>query len=165
VAPERIDLAKKYWLFKSEPGCFSIDDLAEEKDYVAHWDGVRNYQARNMLRDEIKKGDGVLFYHSGANPPGIAGSCVVVKSGYPDHTAWDPNSEHPDPKSTPENPIWYMVDIKLKDKARNILPLPLLKQVVGLEEMVVNQRGSRLSIQPVRPDEWRIIMGLLQGMK
>ena len=104
----------KYWLMKTEPGSYSIQDLAAEPKQTTYWDGVRNYQARNLLRDEIKKGDLVLIYHSNANPPAVAGVATVVKEGYPDHTAWDASDKHYDPKSSPENPRWYMVDIKLK---------------------------------------------------
>ena len=146
-------MPKRYWLFKSEPGCFSVDHLKSQPNQTTHWDGVRNYQARNMLRDDISKGDGVLFYHSNAKVLGIAGICEVAHSGYADHTALDPNSEHPDPKASKENPIWYMVDVKLKRKLVQILPLTTLKTVSGLEEMVLLQRGSRLSIQPVTARE------------
>ena len=102
-------MARRYWLFKSEPTAYSYDDLVG--DVVAEWDGVRNYQARNMLRDEIKEGDGVLFYHSSIKPTAVIGTAKVVRNGYADHTAWDPTSQHPDPKSTPDSSIWYMVDI------------------------------------------------------
>ena len=99
-----------YWLFKSEPNTYSYDDLV--RDGTSEWDGVRNFQARNFLRDEIKEGDGVLFYYSNAKPLVIVGTAVVTRSGYPDSTAWDPDSDHPDPKSTPDKPLWYMVDIQ-----------------------------------------------------
>ena len=151
-------MAKKYWLFKSEPSCYSMDDLQAFPKKTDHWDGVRNYQARNMLRDEIKKGDEVFFYHSNAKPMGIAGICTVVKSGYPDFTAQDPNSEHPDPKHTDIKPIWYMVDVKFKKKFKEVLTLKELKETIGLESMVLTQRGSRLSIQPVTEKEWQIIL-------
>ena len=151
-------MAKRYWLFKSEPGCYSIDDLKNSKNSTGHWDGVRNYQARNMLRDEIKKDDEVFFYYSNAKPMGIAGICTVVKEGYPDHTAEDPNSEHPDPKHTKNNPIWYMVDVKFKEKFQDIVTLKEIKETSGLEEMVLTQQGSRLSIQPVKKKEWDIIL-------
>lgn len=150
-------MPKKYWLFKTEAGCFSIDDLASRPNQTEPWDGVRNYQARNMLRDEIKKGDEVFFYHSSSKPTGIAGICTIVKSGYPDHTALDPKEMHYDPKATKDNPIWYMVDVKFKKKFKEIVTIQELKQIPGLEGMVVNQRGSRLSIQPVTKEEWQII--------
>ncbi|MDF1545557.1 MAG: EVE domain-containing protein [bacterium] len=153
-------MAKRYWLFKSEPGCFSIHDLASEPRRTTSWDGVRNYQARNMLRDEIKKGDGVFFYNSNCKLIGIAGICEVVKEGYPDHTAMDPDGQHFDPKVSKENPIWYMVDVKLKEIFGEVIPLTRLKETAGLENMVVTQRGSRLSIQPVTAKEWKIITSM-----
>ncbi len=153
-------MANKYWLFKSEPSCFSMDDLKAMPKSTDHWDGVRNYQARNLLRDDIKKGDEVFFYHSNAKPMGIAGICTVVKSGYPDHTAQDPNSDHPDPKHTDDKPLWYMVDVKFKKKFKDIIALKDLKEISGLNNMVLTQRGSRLSVQPVTSDEWKIIIAL-----
>ncbi len=153
-------MAKRYWLFKSEPGCFSIDDLANEPNQTAHWDGVRNYQARNMLRDDIKKGDELFFHNAGGNPAGIVGTCTVVRGGYPDHTAFDSQEQHFDPKATKGNPIWYMVDVKLKQRFDELLPLSLLKSTAGLENMMVCQRGSRLSIQPVTAEEWKIVLKL-----
>ena len=153
-------MAKKYWLFKSEPGCYSMDDLKNMPDSTDHWDGVRNYQARNMLRDDIKKGDEVFFYYSNAKPIGIAGIAKVVKNGYPDHTALGPNEQHFDPKASKEKPIWYMVDVKFVKKFKDVIPLSTLKQTPGLEAMVVCQRGSRLSIQPVTSEEWAIIIAM-----
>lgn len=155
-------MGKNCWLFKSEPGCYSIDDL--QRDGTTHWDGVRNYQARNMLRDDIRRGDKVLFYHSSTKPPGIAGLAEVVRAGYPDHTARDPESEHFDPRATEENPIWYMVDVDFVDKLPELIPLPDLKQEPGLENMMVTQRGSRLSIQPVTPDEWKVIQRMIKRL-
>jgi predicted RNA-binding protein with PUA-like domain len=156
-------MAKRYWLFKSEPDCFSIDDLKHEG--TSHWDGVRNYQARNILRDEIKRGDGVLFYHSGVQPPGVVGLAEVAKSGYPDHTAWDPESEHFDPKASEDNPIWYMVDVRFVRKLPEMLPLPQLKKEPGLEQMMVTQRGSRLSVQPVTSDEWKVVQRMIKWLR
>ncbi len=156
-------MAGRYWLFKSEPDCFSIDDLKNEPNQTTSWDGVRNYQARNLLRDEVKKGNGVLFYNSNTNPLGVVGTCEVVRSGYPDHTALDPSSQHPDPKATKDNPIWYMVDVKFKQKFSDIVTLKELKRTPGLEGMIVCQRGSRLSIQPVTPEEWNIVVKLGKG--
>jgi predicted RNA-binding protein with PUA-like domain len=150
--------ALRYWLVKSEPDVFSIDDLAKAKNATTYWDGVRNYQARNTLRDLMKVGDQVLFYHSNASPPAIAGLAKVVKEGYPDHTAWDPKSDHYDPKSTKENPIWYMIDIQWVRTFSRPLPLPELKEVAALKEMVLVQKGSRLSVQPVRPNEFEWII-------
>ncbi|MFZ5979701.1 MAG: EVE domain-containing protein [Candidatus Zixiibacteriota bacterium] len=155
----------KYWLFKSEPETFSIDHLKSCPDGVSGWEGVRNYQARNMLRDEIKIGDEVLFYHSNARPSGIAGICRVVKNGYPDKTAFDPNSEYYDPKASPDNPRWYRVDVQFVSKLAEVIPLAVLKETPGLEKMMVTQKGSRLSIQPVKPDEWKIIKKLMRDYK
>lgn len=151
-------MAKKYWLFKSEPDCYSIDHLAALPNKIDHWDGVRNYQARNMLRDDIKKGDELFFYYSNSKPTGIAGVCTVVKSGYADYTALDPNEQHFDPKATKNNPIWYMVDVKFKRKFKNLLTLQEIKSTNGLDKMVLTQCGSRLSIQPVTEREWNIIL-------
>ncbi len=150
----------RFWLFKSEPSTFSFDDLLVAKGRRTHWDGVRNYQARNMLRDDIQKGDGVLFYHSNAKPMHIAGIAVVVKEGYPDHTAFDPDGQHFDAKSDPDNPAWYMVDIKAVARFDPPLTREELMQVKALSDMVLLQRGSRLSVQPVKPREWRAIVKL-----
>ena len=158
-------MAKQFWLFKSEPTCFSIDDLKNAPNRTDCWDGVRNYQARNMLRDDIKKGDEVLFYHSNAKPTGIAGVCRVVREGYPDITAQNPKSEHYVPAATPDNPIWYMVDVQFVSKLSEIIPLAVLKETPGLEKMVVTQRGSRLSIQPVSPAEWKVIAQLMKNYR
>ena len=152
--------ARRYWLFKSEPDVYSIDDLARASEQTTYWDGVRNYQARNSLRDDVQVGDGVLFYHSNADPLAIVGTARVVRAGYPDHTAWDAKSAHPDPKSTPENPIWYMVDIALETRFARPVERATLAGEKGLEQMVLLQRGSRLSIQPVTPDEWRAVLKL-----
>jgi len=152
--------ARRFWLFKSEPEVFSIDDLARAPQQTTFWDGVRNYQARNTLRDDVQVGDGVLFYHSNAEPLAVVGTARVVRAGYPDHTAWDPKSEHPDPGSTPENPVWYMVDIALETRFESPVERVTLARDKGLEKMVLLQRGSRLSIQPVTPDEWRAVLKL-----
>jgi predicted RNA-binding protein with PUA-like domain len=151
---------RRFWLFKSEPEVFSIDHLAGCPSQTTFWDGVRNYQARNMLRDEVRVGDGVLFYHSNAEPLAIVGLARVVRDGYPDHTAWDAKSAHPDPKSTPEKPIWYMVDIALETRFAQPVERTTLARTKGLEKMLLLQRGSRLSIQPVTSEEWRIVLKL-----
>lgn len=147
-----------YWLMKSEPSCFSLDDLERSPGGVAAWDGVRNFQARNLLRDEIRTGDGVLFYHSGGTAPAIVGLAEVVRDGYPDHTAQDPRGEHYDPKATPGKPIWYMVDVKFLIR----LPRPLTRADLSghpvLGVMAVMRRGNRLSVQPVTADEWRGVL-------
>lgn len=151
-------MAKRYWLLKTEPKSYSIDDL--ERDGTTFWSGVRNYQARNSMRDDMQPGDGVLFYHSSAEPPGIVGLAEVITKGYADHTALDPDDHHFDPKSTPDNPIWSMVDIQFVQKFSQPISLPQLKTISGLETMVVTQRGSRLSVQPVGQKEWEIITAI-----
>ncbi len=145
---------KRYWLIKSEPDVFSIDDLSKLKDQTTFWDGVRNYQARNYLRDEMKPGDGVLFYHSNCEPNNIAGICEVVKEGYPDHTQFDPSSKHFFPKSDPNNPAWYMVDIKFLKKFSHNITLDEIRQNPKLKGMKLIQRGNRLSVMPVTKEEW-----------
>ena len=156
-------MPRRYWLFKSEPGSFSIDDLAAEPEQTTVWDGVRNYQARNYLRDEVSVGDGVLFYHSNTDPPGIVGFCRVVRAGYPDPTAFDPRSKYFDPRSSPDRPRWYAVDVRLERRLAEMIPLARLKITPGLEDMLVCKRGTRLSIQPVADKEWRIITELARG--
>ena len=146
-----------YWLMKSEPTSYSFADLMSEPDRTAEWDGVRNYQARNFLRDEITEGDGVLFYHSSADPTGVVGTAVVVRSGYADHTAWDPGSDHPDPKSTPEKPIWYMVDIKGEAELPHVVTLAQMRATPALQECSLFTR-PRLSVHPITPEEWDIIL-------
>jgi len=153
-------VARRYWLFKSEPSAYSYDDLVN--DGVAEWDGVRNFQARNLLRDDIKEGDELLFYHSTAKPMAVIGTARVARGGYPDHTAWDPNSEHPDAKSTPDNPIWYMVDIQSQEKFEEPLTLEMLREVPELQDMMLLRRGSRLSVQPVTQEEWDAVLRLAQ---
>jgi predicted RNA-binding protein with PUA-like domain len=148
-------MPRRYWLFKSEPGSYSYNDLARDKR--AEWDGVRNFQARNHLRDDIKEGDGVLFYHSSTDPLAVVGTAVVARSGYPDHTAWNPKSDHPDPKSTPENPIWYMVDIRPDKRFRNPVTMEQMRAAPELKNMVLLKRG-RLSVQPVTEQEWKAIL-------
>ena len=148
----------RYWLFKTEPESFSIQDLAKAPRQTTCWDGVRNYQARNFLRDDIKEGDRVLFYHSQADPPAVVGTAVVVRDGYPDHTAWQKTNHHFDPKSTAEKPIWYMVDIRFEEIFPTPQPLDLLRTVPALEKMELLRRGSRLSVQPVTKGEFDTIV-------
>ena len=154
-------MAERYWLFKSEPNAYSFDDLMRDK--VAEWDGVRNFQVRNWLKDEIKIGDGVLFYHSTTPPIGVAGTARVVREGYPDHTAWDPKSEHPDSKSTPEKPIWYMVDIAPERKLDHIVTLEEMRMAPELADMVALKRGNRFSISPVTKEEFDTVVRLGTG--
>lgn len=148
----------KYWLFKSEPEQFSIDDLRESPEGTAHWDGIRNYQARNLIRDEIRQGDRVLFYHSNAKPPGVAGTARVVREAYPDHTAWDPTSEYYDKRSKRDDPTWFMVDVQFEEKFDTPLTLPELKEIEGLADMMVIRKGMRLSIQPVTRKEFDTVL-------
>ena len=147
-----------YWLFKSEPDAFSIDDLKAMKGRRDHWDGIRNYQARNLMRDEMKKGDLGFFYHSSCKVPGVVGVVEVVKEAYPDHTAPNPKEKYYDPKSSEENPRWFMVDVKFKQKFKEIITLESLRQVNALSDMVLLRKGSRLSIQPVNKKEWNAIL-------
>jgi predicted RNA-binding protein with PUA-like domain len=154
-------MAKRYWLFKTEPDEFSIDDLAACPDRTTPWTGVRNYQARNLLRDEVKVGDEVLFYHSSTATPGVAGVARIVGAAESDTTALDQASQYFDRKATRENPIWVAVRVRFVRKLSHVIPLSLLKQTKGLEKMVLCQRGSRLSIQPVTGAEWRIIQELM----
>src|SRR5215510_9896592 len=149
---------KRYWLMKSEPGVYSIADL--QRDRTTCWDGVRNYQARNFMRDDMRVGDGVLFYHSSAQPMGIYGVAQVVREAYPDHTAFDASDQHYDPKSEPADPTWMMVDVGYVGTFKTPITLATLKKTLGLEKMLVIQRGSRLSVQPVTPEEWDIVMRL-----
>lgn len=147
-----------YWLMKSDPGDFSIDDLESRRGQTAPWDGVRNYQARNMLRDEMKIGDLAFFYNSSCEVPGIAGIMEIVKEGYPDPTAFDPEEEHYDPKNDPDKPTWYLVDVKLRRRLKRVIPLTELKRHKPLANMKVLQKGNRLSVMPVTRQEWHYIL-------
>jgi predicted RNA-binding protein with PUA-like domain len=149
-----------YWLMKSEPSECSIDDVARAKAQTVPWVGVRNYQARNFMRDRMKVGDGVLFYHSSCPEPGIVGICKVASNAYPDTTQFDPKSHYYDPKSTPEEPRWANVDVKLERKTR-LLSLAEMRDAPSLATMTVLKRGNRLSITPVEPAEWRYIERLM----
>jgi len=150
---------RSYWLMKSEPDDFSLRDL--EVCGATEWDGVRNYQARNLLRDAIKVGDGVLFYHCSIRPSGIAGISEVVRAGYPDDTAFDPNNAHFDPKSNPTKPTWYRVDLKFVKAFPSVIPIQVLRKTPGLQNMVLFRNG-RLSVQPVTEKEWEIILRLAE---
>lgn len=150
----------KYWLMKSEPSEFSIDDLAARPKRTEHWDGVRNYQARNMMRDEMKQGDQVLFYHSNCAEPGIVGIAKVAREAYPDHTAFDPEDAHYDPKSDPDDPRWFMVDVQFVRKLKRTISLTELKECSELTGMPLVRRGNRLSVMPVTKRQWDFILGL-----
>jgi predicted RNA-binding protein with PUA-like domain len=152
--------AQRYWLMKSEPDVYSIDDLAREGK--TPWDGVRNYQARNFMR-EMQVGDLVLFYHSNTTSPGVAGIARICREAYPDYTARNPQSDYFDPKSTPDNPIWMMVDVEFVEKFPHFVPLEELRSVKDLEGMLVLRRGMRLSIQPVEPTHFTLIRKMGQG--
>ena len=151
--------ASHYWLMKSEPSAFSIEDLARAPGRTTCWDGVRNYQSRNYMR-QMKVGDRALFYHSIAEPPALVGIAEVVRDAYPDHTAFDQKDKHFDPKSNPAKPTWDMVDIRLVRKFSRPLSLDSLRRQLGLKKMELLRRGSRLSVQPVRPQEWKTILAL-----
>ena len=147
-----------YWLFKTEPESFSIEDLNKSKNQTTFWDGVRNYRARNILRDEIKKGDGVLFYHSSTEPLAVMGYCEVVKEGYPDHTQFDPKKDHFDPKAKKESPTWFMVDIKLEKEFKTPVTLDQIRANPTLKNITLIQRGNRLSVMPVTKSEFEEIL-------
>ncbi len=149
-----------YWVFKSEPTCFSLTDLKNAPKQTCAWDGVRNYQARNFIRDVIAPGDEVFFYHSNCQAPAIVGLAQVSSKPYPDHTAWDASNAHYDPKSTELNPRWYMVDITFKRELRQPLTLTMLKSYLPLQEMILLRKGNRLSISPVTPHEYEFILNL-----
>ena len=149
-----------YWLMKSEPTAFSIDDLEQMPQQTEHWDGVRNYQARNMMRDQMKLGDQVFFYHSNCETPGIVGLMEVIRESYPDHTAFDPQSKYFDPKSSPDVPRWFMVDIKYVRHTKRVISLAEMKDQEALENMPLVRKGNRLSIMPVTEQEWAYILGL-----
>ena len=147
-----------YWLMKSEPDTFGIDHLIAMPNQTEHWDGVRNYQARNMMRDDMKIGDQIFFYHSNTKVPGIVGIMEVVKEGYPDFTALNPESKYHDPKSTEEKPRWFMVDVMFKEKFAEVISLDSLKNNPALNEMPLVRKGSRLSIMPVTEQQWLTIL-------
>ena len=147
-------MAKRYWLLKSEKDVYSIRDL--EREGTTHWEGVRNYEARNLMRDEMRVGDGVLFYHSNADPPGVAGLARVVKAGYPDHFAFDERSRYHDPKSDPEDPRWFMVDVGFQEAFPEVVSLERIKATPELGEMALVRR-ARLSVQPVSKEEFHLI--------
>lgn len=149
-----------YWLMKSEPTTFSIDDLAKLPKQTHYWDGVRNYQARNMMKNEMKKGDLAFFYHSSCSPAGIVGIVEVVKEAYPDFTAFDSTSPYFDVKSTKENPRWYMVEVKLRKTFNQMVTLSQLRETPNLQSMRILQKGNRLSITPLSHLEWSTILSI-----
>jgi len=149
-----------YWLMKSEPSVFGIDDLKGKPNKTSFWDGVRNYQARNFMRDGMKKGDKVFFYHSSCPEPGIVGIAQIAREAYPDATAFDPKSPYYDPKSKPDNPAWMGVDVKFVRKFKRVLSLEELKTEARLEGFRLLQRGNRLSVMPVSEEHWNVVLEL-----
>ncbi len=151
-----------YWLFKSEPQTFGVDHLAKAKNRTTAWEGVRNYQARNLLRDDVRKGDLGFFYHSSCEVPGIVGVVKILRAGYADSSATDPKSEYFDPKSDPSSPRWFCVDVQLEKKIEPIITLDELRahEKAKLKNMLVLKRGNRLSVTPVTRDEWQFILSL-----
>jgi predicted RNA-binding protein with PUA-like domain len=151
-------MAKRYWLMKSSPVNYSIQDL--EREGQDHWDGVRNYTARNFMRDDMKLGDLVLFHHSNAKPPGVAGIATVCREGYPDHTAFDRKSQYHDPKSKKDEPRWFMVDLEFAERFEDVVSMDEMRAAKGLEEFPVLQRGQRLSIMPITRKQFEIVRRL-----
>ena len=147
-----------YWLMKSEPDVYGIDDL--KRDKVEPWDGIRNYQVRNMFRDQMKVGDLAFFYHSNCKPPAVVGIMTIASEAYPDHTQFDPKSRYYDAKSDKENPRWLLVDVKYKRKLKREITLQELKENKKLKDFRLNQKGNRLSVIPVKKSEWDLILGL-----
>jgi predicted RNA-binding protein with PUA-like domain len=150
-------MAQRYWLMKSEPDVYSIDDLA--RDGKTHWEGVRNYQARNFMRDDMRPGDRVLYHHSNADPTGVAGLARIASRGYPDPSALDPKSHYYDEKATPDDPRWVMVDVEFEEKFPHVVTMDDLRAAPGLEKMLVINK-SRLSVQPVTKEEFEIVVKL-----
>ncbi len=149
-----------YWLFKTEPGCFGIDDLAKCPKQTTCWDGVRNYQARNLMRDEMRVGDIGFFYHSNCQVTGIAGVVEIIKTAYPDHTQFDPEAQHYDPTSSHDNPRWCMVDVKLIKKFDRLVTLKAMRQHPLLSTLIILRKGNRLSVTPITKQEYKIILDL-----
>lgn len=147
-----------YWLLKSEPSEYGIDDL--KRELVDHWDGIRNYQARNMIRDEMKKGDLAFFYHSNCAEPGIVGIMTIAREAYPDHTAFAPDEKYYDPKSDPDKPRWFMVDVRYKRKLKRTISLKELRTHSRLADLALLRRGNRLSVMPVTQQQWNFILAL-----
>ena len=152
-----------YWLMKTEPSVFSLRELADCPNKTAEWEGIRNYQARNLMRDEMKAGDGILFYHSATKVPAVVGTAVIVREAYPDDTAWSPESKYFDPKSSPENPRWVMVDIRFEQEFAEPLGLAELRENPKLKDMMLLRKGMRLSIQPVTRQEFEAVLAMARG--
>jgi predicted RNA-binding protein with PUA-like domain len=150
----------QYWLIKSEPRTYSIEDLANEVRKTTYWEGIRNFQVRNMMRDQMRQGDRAVFYHSSCQPPGAVGIVEIVTPAYPDDDAFDPQSQYYDPKSTVDNPRWYRIDIKLLDKFPRMVTLHELKARHELADMALVKKGNRLSIMPVTAEQWAVIMAM-----
>lgn len=152
----------KFWLLKTEPGCYSIDDLAAEPAQTTRWSGVRNFQARNFMRDQMSEGDLALFYHSGPSEtgPSAVGVARIVRAGYPDETALDPDDQHFDPKSTPEKPLWFAVDVRFVEKFARPVPLGAMRAVPALAAMELLRKGSRLSVMPVTREEFETVRAM-----
>jgi predicted RNA-binding protein with PUA-like domain len=156
-----LELTMKYWLMKSEPSVFGIEDLKNRPDATEPWDGVRNYQARNYMRDDMKCGDLAFFYHSNCKVPGIVGIVEIVREAYPDNSAFNPESSYFDPKSRHDQPRWFMVDVRFKRQFSRTISLNELKECAELQEMTLLRRGNRLSIMPVTKQQWRYILSML----
>lgn len=152
--------AMSYWLLKSEPYSYSIEMLQKEKNKTTHWDGVRNYQARNFMRDNMQKGDLAFFYHSNCKTPGIVGIVQVIKESYADFTAFDPKDEHHDPKSDPNHPRWVMIDVQYREQFQETIALHELRNALQLRNMLILRKGNRLSITPITQEEWDTILAL-----
>ena len=150
----------QYWLMKSEPSVFGIDHLIKCKNQTEPWDGIRNYQVRNMLRDQMQPGDQAFFYHSNCQVPGIVGLMEIVSKGYPDFTAFDPTHRSFDPKSDPDTPRWYLVDVKLIRKFADTIPLSLMRETPALDGLKILEKGNRLSITPVSSRHWKILLSM-----
>lgn len=151
-----------YWLIKTEPTEFNIDDLAKRPNQIEHWDGVRNYQARNTLRDSMKMNDRAFFYHSNCDEPGIVGIVKVVRESYPDHTAFDPQNKHYDSKSVKENPRWFMVDVQFEKKFNRTITLSEMRNNPNLQGLTLLRKGNRLSVMPVNDVHWKAIVSLIR---
>lgn len=156
-------MPRRYWLMKCEPSAYTIDDLA--RDGRTCWEGVRNFQARNFMRDVMQVGDGVLFYASNADPSGVTGLASICRAGYPDHYAWQAGHKYFDARGTEADPVWYMVDVEFVERFAATIPLATLKRTPGLEEMMVTKKGSRLSVQPVTRAEYDVVTALGRSAK